>query len=713
MRATPPVALAFKYSKLSSTASSIRLLELVPSVSNRINSTLKEFRLNEAPSFNALSYTWGSPLTHLSASSSLLQQIKARDGRHEDVHHKRSNSITCDGAALPVTTNLRDALLMLQKTDLENATASDTKYIWIDAICVNQNDIAERNDQVSLMSDIFRSAHSVVVWLGPEDEFTADALKVLETIGSLPEDAGESAEEDYTRLFDGDNCATYARLGISPLKYHHWLGFLAFINRPWFERAWVVQELALANAATVICGKHRIPWRWMSRTLRFIQTTRWYHHLSSAKLRHVQELRDHSGIYHELLQSDISIKMTALYLDRTRMRVADSQRPRGDQPPKNGLPLRTLIETHRFTKTTDARDKVYALLGLADQNGAPFKSLSEEDTIRADYNLSTQQLYLDTTRAFLLSSRNLGFMSNVQDPSQTVTEGLPSWVPDFSVEQQPYPLMFRGFPRWRANGRGGPRWEPDASAMRDGLLRVQGICIDRVASVVKLQNECDNPSEFWSDIVKVASELNDRCPISYFSGFHPSRVEVLWRTLMTNTYQRKCPAPSSCGELFIDYILNLQIRHSLSPWSIEVDFQPHQAHVAEDIVPQWHTLLAAEPEDSPYGLALYKERFSEIVGRMFKGGYNPVRLSQLHHELENSSGSVRRVFRTQSQLLGTGARSLQAGDEIWILRGASVPFVLRRMANGRYRLVGEAYVHGVMVGKALTMGFEVQEIVIE
>ncbi|OCL09415.1 hypothetical protein AOQ84DRAFT_257225, partial [Glonium stellatum] len=65
----------------------------------------------------------------------------------------------------------------------------------------------------------------------------------------------------------------------------------------------------------------------------------------------------------------------------------------------------------------------------------------------------------------------------------------------------------------------------------------------------------------------------------------------------------------------------------------------------------------------------------------------------------------RKMFRSKSDLLGMGPKSTQEGDEVWVLLGAKVPFVLRPVNGGkasrRYRLIGEAYVHGYMDGEAL------------
>ena len=102
--------------------------------------------------------------------------------------------------------------------------------------------------------------------------------------------------------------------------------------------------------------------------------------------------------------------------------------------------------------------------------------------------------------------------------------------------------------------------------------------------------------------------------------------------------------------------------------------------------------------------------------------YTPIDLAQLHHDIENGSGRMRRLFRTSSMmLLGTGANALRVGDEVWILGGGRVPYVLQRVKQtpgsaptigGTHRLVGEAYVHGLMHGDPRRFGKELTSTVL-
>lgn len=192
-------------------------------------------------------------------------------------------------------------------------------------------------------------------------------------------------------------------------------------------------------------------------------------------------------------------------------------------------------------------------------------------------------------------------------------------------------------------------------------------------------------------------------------GWFLEHLLIVSKHLDNKTY----PAPSQTGSLFIDYILNLQIRHRLTPWSSSDEFQPHYSPLSESIYPEWNTLLSLEPSDSPYCLRRYKERLTTVVESMFNGSYSPIELAHLQHEFDQSGGRRRRLFRTRTNYLGTGPRSLREGDEVWILHGGSVPFVLRPQPNGNYQLIGETFVYGVMHGEVHAMNLSRRQITIE
>jgi hypothetical protein len=212
----------YKYEPLP-TPTCIRLLELAPTAENNIiRCSLKTFELQESPSFRALSYTWGNSQVRISPA------LKDAPGMNSKRHAKftvgdvemeqpRKHSIICDGRLLKVTSNLRDALRMLANAIDMPHMPKTPSYYWVDALCMNQSNIAERNDQVERMGDVYKKADGVLVWLGKDDEFT---LKTMRTIAS-------TAESDwplvpYTSFYQPDT--THHRW--LNLSFCNWLGFM-------------------------------------------------------------------------------------------------------------------------------------------------------------------------------------------------------------------------------------------------------------------------------------------------------------------------------------------------------------------------------------------------------------------------------------------------------------------------------------------------------
>lgn len=283
----------------------------------------------------------------------------------------------------------------------------------------------------------------------------------------------------------------------------------------------MVQEISLGNHPIVVCGSRVFAWEELSRTLSFIKTTKWYHHLHTEKLKHLKELQRYPGIYKRVLQSKLSVGISPLFLNETRVAVSSGSNPVRGQPVQ--LPFAMLLQKHRFSKSTDPRDKVYAFLGLAGTSMAPFRS--NPLAIAPDYNLRLQQVYAVTTKALLTTYRNLSVLSHVVDPTIRRTAGLPSWVPDCSVSIDPYPLRYRRKGYWRAAGHRA--WDMNVFAMDNGLLDVQGYRLSYIDQTSILSDESHDPSASWTSIVMLALALNLPYPDPSGNGKEPSRVEVL------------------------------------------------------------------------------------------------------------------------------------------------------------------------------------------
>ena len=246
---------AYVYTPLQS-ATSIRLVELLGCFpGGEINISLQEFDLDDAPPFNALSCTWGDPR---------CSRLDLDPETPPESYLQATHALRCDGRGFMVRPNLRDALWML----LATLDVPSHRFVWIDAICIDQSSTDERSSQVQLMARIFEGAECIVGWLGPADNTTADAASVIErlsTIFPLPRSADEAIElrRRFACVTEADffEARSYEeKLGIRHVTGAEWLALLAFLYRPYFERAWIIQEVTLARHIVLVCGHRIIQW---------------------------------------------------------------------------------------------------------------------------------------------------------------------------------------------------------------------------------------------------------------------------------------------------------------------------------------------------------------------------------------------------------------------------------------------------------------------
>jgi len=168
------------------------------------------FILESAPPYRAVSYTWGPP--------------------------EPTRSITINDEPFGIRENLFQFLEVIIQSEESDG------YLWIDQLCIAQENVLERNHQVKHMGDIFQRAVQVIMWLGASDETSDRAMEIIRTKGS--------------------NChglpATSLHPGPSLLSEGEIVGKL--LSRPYFSRLWIVQEVLLARQAKILCGRARLDW---------------------------------------------------------------------------------------------------------------------------------------------------------------------------------------------------------------------------------------------------------------------------------------------------------------------------------------------------------------------------------------------------------------------------------------------------------------------
>jgi hypothetical protein len=176
--------------------------------------------LNGMP-YEALSYTWGI--------------------------NRTTKQITLNGKRFMVTENLYSALQYLR-------FQNEDRILWIDAVCIDQTRIAERNHQVRHMASIYHDADRVLFWLGEptyETDFLISSLRRLQALASdTPNITREKAHDSRWRaLWKEELYENFPTL---------FRGLLSLLARPWFKRSWILQEVCFAQTGVVTCGTKEI-----------------------------------------------------------------------------------------------------------------------------------------------------------------------------------------------------------------------------------------------------------------------------------------------------------------------------------------------------------------------------------------------------------------------------------------------------------------------
>ncbi|KAK3989755.1 heterokaryon incompatibility protein-domain-containing protein [Cladorrhinum sp. PSN332] len=368
---------------------------------------LKTIKKPEKKPYKAISYSWGEV--------------------------SGTERIECDGARLEITRSAHNVLRRLRD-------AEKTERVWIDGVCINQHDAAEKEKVVKRMRDIYGSASEVIIWLGEPEE-------------SHP----ERFMDDYLRWKESKKLGT---------PY----GFISLLGRGWFTRKWILQEAVLAkpDALTVACGPDAIPWDGKDGFAEFL--------LDLKMGLHVGKVPEGERIQEAI--------RTVRFIDENRTR---------ERPLPSSL-FHVLLRT-RYTDASNMTDYVAAVLGLAhDWNADCGLSPRYDNPGGQDSDATKHREFINFATWDVTANRSIRVLAYASGPDKEAG-GLPSWVPDWTVKDRPEPLstytsLFSSL--WcyvRVSklllefGSKDDVGKVRLSAQGNALLEVEGITIDTVGAV--------------------------------------------------------------------------------------------------------------------------------------------------------------------------------------------------------------------------------------
>ncbi|KAF7952460.1 uncharacterized protein EAE97_001957 [Botrytis byssoidea] len=355
------------------TLNEIRVLEILPfeEFSETINTICRIISLASGTStetYVALSYTWGKP--------------------------NDTSYICINGHKHKVTPNLESALRHLRGHKAK-------VVIWVDAVCVNQNDIPERDTQLKMMADIYRKAEKGLSWLGEESDDSSLAFRMIQRWASLGIPHGMSRGELSAFFKNTLQDEIFMPRSVTALK--------KMLQRPYWKRVWILQEVTLPPIVTMQCGHELLPFSVVGVFAYIMQDIQKEYHSGFW-----------SSFVHDLIPTDTD---TISLIQWTFYRMLKSVDYEKDEAPHLLHHLYASISL----ESTDPRDQIFALLGLP--GFEKYRSL-----VRPSYIKSTSEVFSEAARIMIEEENNLDAIVFARSLRLCCSNlPLPSWVPDWTA----------------------------------------------------------------------------------------------------------------------------------------------------------------------------------------------------------------------------------------------------------------------------------------
>ncbi|EMD94387.1 hypothetical protein COCC4DRAFT_43820 [Bipolaris maydis ATCC 48331] len=648
-----------------------RLLELWPGEgANPFLCTLQNVDI-EHPHvpFEALSYVWGRE-------------------KSDNVLLCADNQGNIQGQ-LELTKNLEQALHALRQPH-------QRRILWIDAICIRQDDNAERSRQVSYMRSVYNNASRVIIWLGQKDASVRRAFEFAQKLAmtaaaleaTIPQSSQSPQQVQIARLHRQD-------LVINAMKDHpeDSRALDELLSKEYFERVWCIQEAAAAKDCIAKCEDLEIDFHMLLMVVPFLLL---YRGLTP----------NASGL--SLWQAMAIVK--GQDHDQTNPLT-----PTGSLGPM----LRVLMSVRNF-KATNPVDRIYALLGCTDEGlepilgslttfagnkRSPGLALMQRGLIwlaknvegqrrpdgkflrhwalRPDYDKSVRDVYRNFTRYCIRRSpRILDALSHVQHHSNpTGQDEFPTWVPKFHEPRNASSFVLdvymagvppKGHYRYFAQVQDNPLVQ--GSIKEPNILQADGFRVDVVDTVSETITQgasgIISPQTVWNQLFPMP--ISPRPDLQYEFGAEALDV-AFFMTLLAGG------------------VLNtLEIGFEGAP-TTRSEVVEHFTKQAKCDLYQW---LEGEPGFDPQA---YADLIRDSQGANHEQGRSRFEKCCVMYSFN------RRLYRTRSGMLGLGPMVTRPGDVVVVLFGGKYPFLLRQLAR-EWLFLGETYVRNnhVMRGEAVT-----------
>lgn len=611
----------------------------------------KYFRLlSLSPGSGGDPIAFGLHLFSVTSSGDGKNQATADGPQYETVSYtwlgdKTARMIWCDDKALTVSSVVHEMLSWLRRPD-------STRWLWIDAICIDQGNLGERASQVSFMRLIYTAASRTLVWLGPAHLDGNNPFTAVQKFTRIRDELhlGPNVEDAHIRSGDPANLKKIKQEFDLPDLSTHDRDISALVNileHGYFERIWIVQEVTVSNDVVAVKGHAEVSWSDFSDAL-----------LLAYQLRMDED-------WTQVMSSNLG----SLHLLKTIRHRFTTLR--------DFMPLRLLLNAYRRAKATDPRDKVYALAGISH-----YWSMCVPELM--SYETSIANAYTTWTVAMLDKEDSLEVLSSAVRYPKSSELGLPGWVPDWSYEGN----------AGRTHTTGGP--EPHLQATASSKLGLAQSDFTKFHTVIGLTGHIIDQVEEVGLIAGTQSAETVKVPLSARWRTSLQDTYLLW-TLLKNwesiarLHQQNhyTPTDESMTDAYWQTLTYGELGYN--PEAIEqgrreyVPFRLHFLRFSRLVNAFWLLWMVC--------FALYAY-YRMATGRHLKNGVG----QWVFMARWTTAGGWRRMIRTKKGYIGLGSYGVEVGDTVALFKGGRIPLVIRQV-GGQWRLTGDAYIHGAMQGE--------------
>lgn len=323
-----------------------------------VHCQMRHVHLQVLPPYEAMSYTWG--------------------------RKEKTRTIYINNKPFRTTENVYNLLY-------DRSPIWSTRTIWLDYVCINQDDDDEKSVQTQMMRDIYKLASRVTVWLG-------DALDSRAALNMLTEMAKWLHKRQY-ELY-----TAYTR----EQGTKRWLAFNKLISHAYFSRVWMIQEVAVNKTLFVVYGTELLPWDLLAAVMTRLHSSI----VVISTMDDYMASNDLTPIMKAIKGAELLWTVRQFIQDPTEARKVKGQ-------------IRELVTASWDFEATDPRDKIFALVGISNEAGLP--------AFRPNYRKTVEEVYVDFARYLFSQQDALPWLSSYCGIGwrRNVT-AIPSWVPDWS-----------------------------------------------------------------------------------------------------------------------------------------------------------------------------------------------------------------------------------------------------------------------------------------